>query len=104
MQKNKATPSEKKAALEAIKAQFKGNDCQAQRDRLLAALKSGLAVSTFEARQDLAMKRNTDWLKELEVLAWRFAHLGFGPDLAGMTIVELAGLHAYLSRLAERAG
>ena len=46
------------------------------------------------------MKRAPDWLKELELLAWRFAHLGIGPDLAGMTLCELAGLHAYLSRLA----
>jgi hypothetical protein len=41
-----------------------------------------------------------DWLKELEMLVWRFAHLGIGPDITGMTLVELAGLHAYLVRLA----
>ena len=46
------------------------------------------------------MKLPLDWLKELEVLAWRFAHLGIGPDLAGMTLQELVGLHAYLARLA----
>ena len=45
------------------------------------------------------MKQPSDWLKELELLAWRFSHLGFGPDLAGMTMTELVGLHAYLSRL-----
>lgn len=41
-----------------------------------------------------------DWLRELQMLAWRFSSLGIGPDLAGMTMIELAGLHAYLSRLA----
>jgi hypothetical protein len=46
------------------------------------------------------MKLPRDWLKELELLAWRFAHLGFGPDMAGMTAVELAGLYCYLSKLA----
>lgn len=44
-----------------------------------------------------------DWLKELEVLVWRFAHLGIGPDITGMALVELAGLHAYLARLAGAA-
>lgn len=47
------------------------------------------------------MKLPADWLKELELLAWRFAHLGIGPDLAGMTLAELAGLYAYLSALAH---
>jgi hypothetical protein len=46
------------------------------------------------------MKLTRDRLKELELLAWRFAHLGIGPDLAGMTFCELAALYAYLSRLA----
>jgi hypothetical protein len=45
------------------------------------------------------MKLPPDWLKELELLAWRFAHLGFGPDLAGMTLTELAALYWLLSRL-----
>jgi hypothetical protein len=44
-----------------------------------------------------------DWLKELKLLAWRFSGLGFGPDLGGMAIIELAGLHAYLVRLATDA-
>lgn len=48
------------------------------------------------------MARPDDWLKELEMLAWRFSSLGFGPDLAGMTVVELQALHAFLSRLAAR--
>ena len=44
--------------------------------------------------------RAPDWIKELELLVWRFSGLGFGPDLAGMTFCELQGLHTYLSRLA----
>jgi hypothetical protein len=50
MDKNKATSPEKKAALEAIRAEFKGTDSQTQRTRLLTALQSGMAVSTYEAR------------------------------------------------------
>ena len=50
-----------------------------------------------------AMKLPPDWLKELELLAWRFAHLGIGPDLAGMTAAELAAVYAYLVRLAAVA-
>jgi len=38
MEKEKATPSEKKAALEAIRAQFKGTDTNTQCARLLEAL------------------------------------------------------------------
>jgi len=45
-----------------------------------------------------AMKMPSDWHKELELLAWRFSYLGFRPDMANM--IELAGLYAYLSRLA----
>lgn len=47
------------------------------------------------------MKLPSDWRKDLELLAWRFAHLGFGPDMAGMTTLELAGLYVYLRRLAD---
>lgn len=49
------------------------------------------------------MTRPDDWLKELELLAWRFSSLGFGPDMAGMTMTELAALYAYLTRLAASA-
>jgi hypothetical protein len=49
------------------------------------------------------MKLPNDWLKELELLAWRFSHFGFSPDLAGMTAIELAGLYRFLSRLADAA-
>jgi hypothetical protein len=48
-----------------------------------------------------AMKLPNDWLKELELLTWRFAHLGFGPDLGSLTALELAGLYGYLKRLAD---
>lgn len=50
-----------------------------------------------------SMKLPSDWRKDLELLAWRFAYLGFGPDLAGMTTLELAGLYVYLKRLADAA-
>lgn len=46
------------------------------------------------------MKLPSDWLQELELLAWRFSYLGFGPDMAGMTLIELTGLYSYLTRLA----
>lgn len=49
------------------------------------------------------MKLPNDWIKELELLAWRFSYLGFGPDLAGMTSTELTGLYCYLSRIAAAA-
>jgi hypothetical protein len=45
------------------------------------------------------MKLAREWLQELELLPWRFAHLGFGPDLAGMSACELVGLYTYLARL-----
>ncbi|MDR6537289.1 hypothetical protein [Variovorax soli] len=45
------------------------------------------------------MKLPRDWLKELELLTWRFAGMGITPDLASMTMVELAGLYLYLRRL-----
>jgi hypothetical protein len=47
------------------------------------------------------MKLPDNWLDDLEMLAWRFSHLGFGPDMGGMTVVELVGLYAFLSRLAD---
>lgn len=55
------------------------------------------------ARVGCNMQCPHDWLKELELLAWRFSGLGFSPDLAGMTLIELAGLYAYLARLATDA-
>jgi hypothetical protein len=52
MQKEKATPPEKRAALEAIRAQSKGTANAAQAKRLLEAL-GRYAVTTFEAMRYL---------------------------------------------------
>jgi Helix-turn-helix domain len=52
MSEKNATPPEKKAALQAIAAQFTGQAAQAQRERLLEAL-SRFAVTTFEAMRYL---------------------------------------------------
>ena len=52
MEKNKATSPEKKAALEAIRAQSKGTASNAQADRLLEALRR-FGVTTFEAMRYL---------------------------------------------------
>ena len=51
-QKNKATSPEKKAALEAIRAQFSAQDSHTQKARLLAALLL-FPVSTFECMRYL---------------------------------------------------
>jgi hypothetical protein len=52
MEKNKATSPEKKAALEAIRAESKGTASKAQADRLLEALRR-FGVTTFEAMRYL---------------------------------------------------
>ena len=52
MEKEKATPSEKKAALEAIRAQFKGTGTTIDCARLLEAL-ARFPVTTFEAMRFL---------------------------------------------------
>ena len=52
MEKEKATPPEKKAALEIIRSQFKGNAARSQAARLLEAL-SRYPVTTFEAMRYL---------------------------------------------------
>ena len=52
MTKEKATPSEKVAALEAIRDEFKGTASHSQAARLLEAL-SRFPVSTFEAMRYL---------------------------------------------------
>ena len=52
MEKEKATPSEKKATLEAIRGEFKGADAHTQCARLLEAL-SRFPVTTFEAMRFL---------------------------------------------------
>ena len=52
MEKNKATSPEKKAALEAIRAEFKGTATNTQCARLLEAL-ARFPVTTFEAMRYL---------------------------------------------------
>jgi hypothetical protein len=52
MEKEKATSSEKKAALEAIRGEFKGTDTNTQSARLLEALRR-FPVTTFEAMRFL---------------------------------------------------
>lgn len=52
MTKNKATSPEKKAALETIRANFKGTASRSQAARLLEAL-SRFPISTFEAMRYL---------------------------------------------------
>jgi hypothetical protein len=47
------------------------------------------------------MKLPNDWMKELEMLAWRFAYLGIGPDQADMTVIDLTGLYCNLAGLAN---
>lgn len=49
------------------------------------------------------MSRPDGWMNELELLALRYVHLGFGSDLSVMTVVELAGLSSFLARLADAA-
>ena len=73
MKKEKATSPEKKAALEAIKAEFKGTDCGTQRTRILAALKRGFAVNTHEARRFLDIYYPPARIKELRDLGEHIA-------------------------------
>ena len=42
---------------------------------------------------------NFDWLSELSVLSLKHSDLGITHDLAGLTIVELRGLYAFLKGL-----
>lgn len=37
-----------------------------------------------------------DWLIELEILTVRFSHLGIGPDLHSLSMIELWGLYLWL--------
>ena len=52
MEKNKATSPEKKAALEAIRDEFKGTASHSQAARLLEAL-SRYSITTYEAMRHL---------------------------------------------------
>lgn len=71
MQKEKATSPEKKAALEAIRAEFKGNDSATQRTRLMEAFRRGWAISTFEAMRYLDIYFPPARVKELRDLGER---------------------------------
>ncbi|MDG1096226.1 MAG: hypothetical protein P8N23_01185 [Methylophilaceae bacterium] len=44
---------------------------------------------------------NNDWLEQLKMLLARFSYLNLDADIATLSMVELWGLHCYLSRLAE---
>jgi hypothetical protein len=65
MTKEKATSPEKKAALEAIRAQFTGTDGGTQRAVLLEALQTLPSVSTYEARRELDIYYPPSRIKEL---------------------------------------
>lgn len=42
-----------------------------------------------------------DWLLELQALLGRVSGYGLTPDLAGLTIVQLKGVLAFLKRVTE---
>lgn len=65
MTKEKATSPQKKAALEAIRAQFTGTDGATQRAVLLEALEALPSVSTYEARRELDIYYPPARIKEL---------------------------------------
>ena len=99
MEKIKATSPEKKAALEAIRAEFKGTDCATQRTRLIEAMRCGLAVSTYEARRDLDIYYPPARIKELRddghaiKTLWQTVTTEAGDDhRVGLYILE-SGVH-----------
>ena len=49
------------------------------------------------------MSRPSDWPQQLQALAWRFASIGVGPDLAALTVAEAWALFVFLLRLAGGA-
>jgi hypothetical protein len=73
MTKEKATSPEKKAALEAIKAEFKGTDSETQRTRIIETLRRVGAVTTYEARRYLDIYFPPARVKELRVQGGRIA-------------------------------
>ncbi len=72
MEKEKATPSEKKAALESIRSEFKGISGQSQAARLLEAL-SRFPVTTFEAMRYLDVYHCPARVLQLRKQGWRIA-------------------------------
>ena len=72
MTKEKATPSEKIAALEMIRSEFKGTASRSQRARLLEAL-SRYSVTTFEAMRYLDVYHCPARILQLRKLGYRIA-------------------------------
>jgi hypothetical protein len=73
MTKEKATSPEKKAALAAIKAEFKGTDSETQRTRIMETLRRVGAVTTYEARRYLDIYFPPARVKELRDQGERIA-------------------------------
>ena len=83
MTNEKATSPEKKAALEAIRVQFKGNGVRSQAMRLLEALRR-FSVTTFEAMRYLDV-----YYCPARVLQLR--RLGFNIVTHWQTVITEAG-------------
>ena len=45
--------------------------------------------------------QNMSWLEDLEMLIARFSYLGFGDDIASLSLSELSGLYLHLSLLKD---
>lgn len=65
------------------KANSSGNTCQCPRCGFLAS----------------APLFRPGWLDKLQQLAARYSGMGFGPDLAALTLIELHGLYLRLMKL-----
>ena len=72
MDKEKATSPEKKAALEMIRSQFKGNAGRSQAARLLEAL-SRFSLTTFEAMRYLDVYHCPARVMQLRKQGWSIA-------------------------------
>lgn len=100
MDKKIATSPEKKAAFEAIRTEFKGNDCATQRTRLLEAFARGWGVTTFEAMRYLDIYFPPARIKELRDLGerikthWVSANTESGQrHLIGLYVKESGASH-----------
>ncbi len=101
MTKEKATSPEKKAALEAIRAQFKGTDGATQRAVLLEALEVFPSVSTYEARRELDIYYPPARIKELRNEDYRIdthrqlvtTEAGVDHSVGGYVLIQ-GGAHA----------
>ncbi len=70
MTKEKATPPEKKAALETIRSEFKGTASHSQRARLFEAL-SRYSINSFEASRYLDVYHCPARILQLRKLGYR---------------------------------